>query len=63
MPESSPTPAQRALIARAILSSSPVTRLALACQSDQLRERAADDLAREIAERLEAEANQLPLAL
>ncbi len=62
MSDSPPTPAQRALIARAILSSSPVTRLALTCPSDQLRERAADDLAGEIVEHL-VKADQLPLAL
>lgn len=63
MPESLPIPEQRALIARAILSSSPVTRLALACPNEQLREQAANDLADEITERLGFAADQLPLAL
>lgn len=46
-----------------ILASSPITRLGLACPSEQARERAADDLARDIAERLSTERNQLKLAL
>lgn len=53
----------RAAIAAVILSSSTVTRLALACQSERLRERAAETLADEIAERLALDANQLTLAL
>lgn len=57
-----PTP-DRAAIAAVILSSSTVTRLALACQSERLRERAAETLADEIAERLALDANQLTLAL
>jgi hypothetical protein len=58
----SPTlPVQRALIARAILSTSAVTRLAIAAPSEALRERAADDLAQEIVESLLTEANQLKL--
>lgn len=53
----------KAAIAAAILSSPIVTRLALACQSERLRERAADSLADEIAERLALDASQLTLAL
>lgn len=53
----------KAAIAAAILSSPIVTRLALACQSERLRERAADTLADEIVERLVVGADQLTLAL
>lgn len=56
-------PPDKAAIAAVILSSSTVTRLALACQSERLRERAAETLADEIAERLALDANQLKLAL
>ena len=63
MPDSSTPLDQRVLIARAILSTSPVTRLALACQSEQLREYAADELADKIAATLNIPSNQLPLAL
>lgn len=58
------TPApDKAAIAAAILSSPIVTRFALACQSEQLRERAADKLADEIVDRLALGADQLTLAL
>lgn len=50
-------------IADAILSASPVTRLGLACPSESARQRAAGELAREIVERLQAERDQLRLAL
>lgn len=64
MSHESPPPAlSRSAIASAILSASPVVRLGLACPSEQLRERAADDLAGEIIEHLKAEACQLRLAL
>ena len=64
MPDSHPLSAlSRSAIASAILSTSPVVRLGLACPSEQLRERAADDLAGEIIERLKADASQLTLAL
>jgi hypothetical protein len=63
MPDSTTLPAQRALIARAILSTSPVTRLGIACPSERLRERAADDLAQEIVDRLLIEASQLQLGI
>lgn len=62
MPESIPLPAP-AMISAAILSASPVTRLGLACPSEQVRKRAADDLAREIVEHLKADFDQLRLAL
>lgn len=62
MPESIPLPAP-ATISAAILSASPVTRLGLACPSEQARQRAADDLAQEIVARLKAERDQLTLAL
>jgi hypothetical protein len=62
MPESSPLP-DPASIRAAILATSIVTRLGLACPSEQLQERAADELAHEIIERLKAEASQLQLAL
>jgi len=62
MPESLPLP-DPASIRAAILASPTVTRLGLACPSEQLRERAAGDLAREIVERLQAEQDQLRLAL
>lgn len=52
-----------ASIRAAILASSPVTRLGLACPSEQARERAADDLAHDIVERIKAEHDQLTLAL
>ena len=52
----------RDMIVAAILASSPLTRLALASQNDQLRERAAGDIADDIQDRL-AGAAQLPLAL
>lgn len=64
MPDSLSEPAlSRAAIASAILSSSPVVRLGLACPSEPLRERAAHDLAGEIIERLKADFDQLRLAL
>lgn len=63
MLDSNPLPVSRAAIASAILSTSVVTRLGLACSSEPLRERSADELAGEIIERLMAEAAQLTLAL
>ena len=62
MPDSLPLPAP-ATISAAILSASAITRLGLACPSEQARQRAADDLANEIVERLKAERDQLSLAL
>lgn len=62
MPDSIPLPAA-ATIADAILAAPAVTRLGIACPSDRLRERAADDLAKDILARLTTDANQLPLAL
>lgn len=58
-----PPAPDKAAIAAAILSSPIVTRHTLACQSERLRERAADSLADEIAERLALDASQLTLAL
>jgi len=62
MPDSSPLPAP-ATISAAILSASAVTRLGLACPSEQARQRAADDMALEIVERLKAERDQLTFTL
>jgi hypothetical protein len=63
MPESSSTPAlSRSTIVNAILSSSPVTRLAITCPDERLRERAADELAGLIIERIRAD-DQLRLAI
>ncbi|THD35698.1 MAG: hypothetical protein E7773_10145 [Sphingomonas sp.] len=62
MHDSNPLPAP-AVIAAAILNASAVTRLGLACPSEQARQRAADDLAHEIVERLKVERDQLRLAL
>jgi hypothetical protein len=63
MPES-PTPVRpsRSAIAHAVLSASPITRLALACPDERLRERAADELAERIIDRLCAE-NQMTLSI
>ena len=63
MPDSFPLPDAATLISAAILQSPAVTRLGLACPSEQLRERAADDLAQEIIARLRADADQLKLSL
>ena len=63
MPDSVPLPETATIISAAILQSSAVTRLGLACPSEQLRERAAADLAAEIVARLSAEARQLKLGL
>ena len=63
MPDSIPLPAAASVISAAILQSPTVTRLGLACPSEQLRERAADDLAQEIVARLRADADQLKLSL
>ena len=62
MPDSPPLPAC-ASISAAILSASAVTRLGLACPSEKARQRAADDLAHEIVERLKAERDQLTFEL
>lgn len=62
MSDSPPLPAI-ATIAAAILSASPVTRLSLACPSEQARQRAADDLALEIVECLRIDRDQMTLAL
>ena len=62
MSESSPLP-DPASIRAAILASSLVTRLGLACPSEALQERSADELANEIAERLKSDLSQLKLAL
>jgi hypothetical protein len=63
MPDSFPPPEAATVISAAILQSSAVTRLALACPSEPLRERAAADLAQEIVERFVADASQLKLSL
>jgi hypothetical protein len=60
--DSLPLPAP-AIIAAAILSASPVIRLGLACPSEPARQRAADDLALEIVERLRIDRDQMTLAL
>jgi hypothetical protein len=62
MPDSPLLPAPET-IADAILSTSLVTRLGLACPSESAQQRAAGELAREIVERLQAERDQLTLAL
>ena len=62
MPDSSPS-LDPASIRAAILASSPVIRLGLACPNEQLRERSADELAHEIIDRLTADASQFKLAL
>jgi len=62
MPAESPLPTP-ATISAAILSASAVTRLGLACPSEQARQRAADDMALEIVERLKSDWDQLKLAL
>lgn len=59
----SPPPASQAAIAAAILSASTFSRLAIAAPDARLRERGAEDLAREIIERLASDASQLTLAL
>jgi hypothetical protein len=63
MVDSIPLPQVATVIASAILQSSPVTRLGLACPSEQLRERAATDLATEIVACLASDASQLKLSL
>jgi hypothetical protein len=60
MPDSPSLPAP-ATISAAILSTSAVIRLGLACPSEQARQRAADDLAQEIVERLKIERDQFAL--
>lgn len=63
MPDSSsPLRPSRSAIAHAVLSASPITRLALACPDERLRERAADELADRIIDRLCAD-DQLTLAI
>ncbi len=57
------SPATASLIAAAIVSTSPVTRLALSSDDDQVRDRAAADIAQAIITRLELDARQLRLAL
>ena len=63
MPESFPPPEAASVISAAILQSSPITRLGLACPSEHMRERAAADLAQEIIARLIIDASQLKLSL
>lgn len=63
MIDSNPVPQVATVIVSAILQSSPVTRLGLACPSEQLRERAAADLANEIIACLASDASQLQLSL
>jgi len=63
MLDSSTLAAQCPLIARTILATSPVTRLAITAPSEALRERAAADLAAEIVDRLLIESSQLKLGL
>jgi hypothetical protein len=62
MPDSFPHP-DPATIRAAILASSPITRLGLTCPNETLQERSADELAREIVERLKADHSQFKLAL
>ncbi|QQV76933.1 hypothetical protein H5J25_16360 [Sphingomonas aliaeris] len=61
--ESPSSPATASLIAAAIMSTSHVTRLALSSDDEQVRDRAAADIAQAIITRLELDARQLKLAL
>jgi hypothetical protein len=57
------SPAATSLIASAILSASEVTRQGLSSHDEDVRNRAADDLAQAIIARLEADARQLKFDL